>query len=734
MKKIYLFATIILFGFCLHAQIVYTNVNPDATSSGTYNLDLNNDGTTDFVINPTTKFVKSSGKCKGQSGTNHYFRITPLNNNRVLDYNGANARMMAPNELIDASASTWNGNSNQLMVSYEWDCRLVCIWGGCGYLWSTFSSGQWYPGDGFLGLKLISGGHTYYGWVQINIPYGADNFTVRDYAYSSTVDQPIFAGQSSTEYILIPANATILNPLCAGNNVTIPYIITGTFSSSNIVSAELSDATGSFANQVTVGSIVSNVSGNINALIPANMPSGYGYRIRVTSSNPARTSYPNGGNLEIAGGPPYADIYSTNNITNLCVADVHLQALTQSCNSYQWKFNGNNIPGATTSSFDAGVVGDYTCEITNGVGTVISNTITVNSEPPSITIYEDHANCNGYVVVYAIDDNSDNILSNFQWKLNGVDIPGATSFGYRTTATGDYSCVKSNNCGSTTSNTISVTNDQLFMADATITSVGPTAICSGQAVLNANTGTGLNYQWYNGYDAIPGAINSSYSASVSGGYSVRETNSSGCLRDKSISILIGAPFVNIGYSSPLSICHNHPVNLYTSYQYTYEESNATNLSLQWIKDDADIPGATGSGYDARDPGTYSVRATITPGGCSGTSAGVQISSCSNSNTVASSNSSQKEISSLSEDLQSLSVAPNPISGSTKISFTLKQSEKISLRIYDMNGRLIKTFTEGMFTAGSHQLEWNASNIGAGVYLLRMETAGYSESRKLIVVK
>ena len=48
----------------VNAQIVYTDVNPDVTSSGSYNLDLNNDGAIDFVIAHTSKAVKGSGKCK----------------------------------------------------------------------------------------------------------------------------------------------------------------------------------------------------------------------------------------------------------------------------------------------------------------------------------------------------------------------------------------------------------------------------------------------------------------------------------------------------------------------------------------------------------------------------------------------------------------------------------------------------------------------------------------------
>src|SRR5580765_740740 len=77
----------------VNAQIVYTDVNPDVTTSGTYNLDLNNDGTTDFVIKYTSKSVIGTGNCKGQTATNQYIKVTPLHNNQVLDTE-TNARRM----------------------------------------------------------------------------------------------------------------------------------------------------------------------------------------------------------------------------------------------------------------------------------------------------------------------------------------------------------------------------------------------------------------------------------------------------------------------------------------------------------------------------------------------------------------------------------------------------------------------------------------------------------------
>ncbi|HYV90532.1 MAG TPA: T9SS type A sorting domain-containing protein [Chitinophagales bacterium] len=81
-----------------------------------------------------------------------------------------------------------------------------------------------------------------------------------------------------------------------------------------------------------------------------------------------------------------------------------------------------------------------------------------------------------------------------------------------------------------------------------------------------------------------------------------------------------------------------------------------------------------------------------------------------------------------------SIYPNPLSNSTTIYFTLNEPQKVSLKIFDLNGRLIQTLADDEFDSGEHQVEWNASNLEAGIYFLRMETATNSMNRKLIGVK
>lgn len=78
--------------------------------------------------------------------------------------------------------------------------------------------------------------------------------------------------------------------------------------------------------------------------------------------------------------------------------------------------------------------------------------------------------------------------------------------------------------------------------------------------------------------------------------------------------------------------------------------------------------------------------------------------------------------------------PNPFNNSTTILFTLEQSQKVSLKVFDLNGRLISTLADKYFEAGEQQLEFNAEKLNAGIYFLKMQTDGFAETEKLVVTK
>ncbi|MBK7886546.1 MAG: T9SS type A sorting domain-containing protein [Bacteroidetes bacterium] len=105
-------------------------------------------------------------------------------------------------------------------------------------------------------------------------------------------------------YTAISILTGVISPavLCAGFTLSVPYTISGTFNPGNIFTAQLSDANGSFASPVNIGSVVSTTSGTIPVIIPNGTPLGTSYRIRVISNNPAIQGTDNGSNISIGTG------------------------------------------------------------------------------------------------------------------------------------------------------------------------------------------------------------------------------------------------------------------------------------------------------------------------------------------------------------------------------------------------------------------------------------------------
>lgn len=89
------------------------------------------------------------------------------------------------------------------------------------------------------------------------------------------------------------------SPFCAGTSVSVPFTITGTFTTGNIFTAQLSNASGSFSSPIVIGTLTSINAGTITGTIPTNTTVGTNYRIRVVSSTPAISGSYNGSSLII---------------------------------------------------------------------------------------------------------------------------------------------------------------------------------------------------------------------------------------------------------------------------------------------------------------------------------------------------------------------------------------------------------------------------------------------------
>jgi hypothetical protein len=83
--------------------------------------------------------------------------------------------------------------------------------------------------------------------------------------------------------------------------------------------------------------------------------------------------------------------------------------------------------------------------------------------------------------------------------------------------------------------------------------------------------------------------------------------------------------------------------------------------------------------------------------------------------------------------------PNPFNPTTTIEYNLPKNGHAVIEIVDILGRQIRTLIAKERTAGSHQVTWNGlddagNRVASGVYLYRMTAEGFTETRKLLLLK
>jgi hypothetical protein len=78
--------------------------------------------------------------------------------------------------------------------------------------------------------------------------------------------------------------------------------------------------------------------------------------------------------------------------------------------------------------------------------------------------------------------------------------------------------------------------------------------------------------------------------------------------------------------------------------------------------------------------------------------------------------------------------PNPFNPSTSISLHIPMESNVSVKVYDLNGRMISTLLSGVQAQGDYSLTWNAQEQASGMYLVRAETAGSVAVQKILLLK
>ena len=77
--------------------------------------------------------------------------------------------------------------------------------------------------------------------------------------------------------------------------------------------------------------------------------------------------------------------------------------------------------------------------------------------------------------------------------------------------------------------------------------------------------------------------------------------------------------------------------------------------------------------------------------------------------------------------------PNPFKGTTTIKFNLAVSQNVTINIYNVTGSLVTVLVNATYSAGEHNVLWNASGLPSGYYLYRIKTASKSIVKKATVI-
>lgn len=83
--------------------------------------------------------------------------------------------------------------------------------------------------------------------------------------------------------------------------------------------------------------------------------------------------------------------------------------------------------------------------------------------------------------------------------------------------------------------------------------------------------------------------------------------------------------------------------------------------------------------------------------------------------------------------------PNPFNPETTIRFATKEAGDVRINIYNLKGQLVRNLVNDSRKAGFHRALWNGKddngrNVSSGIYLYRMETTGFSATRKMMLMK
>lgn len=577
-------------------------------TTGSYQASINNGANTTntdgFIAKLNASGVRQWGTYYGGSSDDKIFDV-------ALD--NANSKVYAVGHTLSTGNISTTG-SYQILLNGTSDLFVTTLDFNGVREYGTYLGGTGTEYDGGCGLavnggKLYTAGGTYStAGVAVGTAHQASLSGNADGFLSSFII-------SSSVYINQPFNDTLF---CSGTAFTLPYTVEGSFYPGNVFTAQLSDASGSFASPTAIGTVTAQFSGTIAATIPAGMSTGGGYRIRIASSSPFGYSGNNGKNIGIGLGPVIKPDANYN--SPLCAGStLNLTASTSTAGVfYSWTGpNGytSNAQNPSRTNSDVTMSGDYIVTTSLYACPSQKDTITVVVKPMPVAPV---AGSNSPVCeTTTLSLTSSTTTSGVTYSWTGPNSYSSSNqnpniTGSTTAMSGTYT-VTANLNGCTQSANTAVTVKPLPAAP---TAGSNTPVCEANSInlTSASATSGVSYSWtgpnsYTSTSQNPAIANST--TAMSGTYIVSATLN-GCSQTTNTTVLIKPIPANLTIGSNSPICENTTINLSAS-------STSTGVGYSWTGPNSFSSASQSpaiSGATVAMSGTYTLTADLN--GCSKT--------------------------------------------------------------------------------------------------------------------
>lgn len=331
-----------------------------------------------------------------------------------------------------------------------------------------------------------------------------------------------------------------LSPFCPCSPIKVPFTSSGlVFVAGNNFTAQLSDATGSFAAPTAIGDLKNSTatSGSIDAVIPCNTPPGTNYKIRVISSNPAIT----GTETSITISPPL-NVTVTPNPDTVCVGS-WVTLKPSGATIYNWPVGTN--PGKTADTVGFKVLKDTTVVVVGITGSCFKqeNIVVRAQKPPKVTVTND-TTCTGLPAIL-IATGGGKYIWNTGSQNDTLFVPNQTKDTmYIVTVTTGHCTVKD--------------TGYVKVYPTIKVSVNSPEICAGKRVMLQATGA-ISYEWSNGKKTdtiwVSPTTTTTYTVTGKAGPSCENT---------AVATVTVKPKPDVNVTTPASVCQGSSVFLHAT--------------------------------------------------------------------------------------------------------------------------------------------------------------------------